>query len=187
MSMTPRGWSISGLAVELGRDRRTIAAAVANLQPCGRNARSTLYRIADVVEVLTAQAVTDPGSFDDARTRKMAADAVLAEIEVAKARGDVVSLDVVSRIAADDYAALRAKLLGLPDKMAPLCHTEPTVEGKRELLRRCVVEALEELSADEPGDPGFDDDPGEPGGGRAPSGAGRIPAASAGSQSQRLG
>ena len=187
MSMTPRGWSISGLAVELRMDRRTVAARIANLQPIGQNARSKLYSLADVVEVLTAAAVVDPTSFEDARTRKMAADAVLAEIEVAKARGDVVSLDVVERVTADEFAAMRAKLLGLPDKMAPLCQTASDIEEVRELLRRCVVEALEELSADDLGDVGIADDPGEPGEGDPPPRRLRVPAPAAGVDAQPLG
>lgn len=152
MAMTPRGWSISALAVELRMDRRTVAGIVARLKPTGESGKAKLYAMADVVEAKVASGAPAPTDFDEAKARKMSADAILAEIEVAKARGEVVSLSVVEKVAADEYAALRAKLLSLPDKMAPLCETTPGVDGKRELLRRCVVEALEELSADDAGD-----------------------------------
>ena len=84
------------------------------------------------------------------KARLVRARALIAEMDLMKARGEVVSLAMVERVAGDEYAVLRSRLLGLPDKMAALCETTPGVDGKRELLRRCVVEALEELSADHP-------------------------------------
>jgi hypothetical protein len=187
MSMVPRGWSISALAVELRMDRRTVAQRIADLKPVSETGRAKLYSLADVFEAIAAGAASTPTNFEDAKTRKMAADAVLAEIEVSKARGRVVSTDIAERAAAEAYAAVRAKLLGLPDKMAPLLETTPGTEGKRELLRRAVAEALEELSADDTGHVGLADDPDGEGEGGSRTREGDVPASSAGPVGKRVG
>nr|BDD47098.1 hypothetical protein 15 [Desulfobulbaceae bacterium] len=55
--MQPQKWSVSGLSVELGRDRRTIDRAIADahIEPVDKQGKSKLYRMADVVEALYAK------------------------------------------------------------------------------------------------------------------------------------
>ena len=43
-------------------------------------------------------------------------------------------------------ARLRARLLVLPDRLAPLCHEETTIAGIRDQIRKAVREALDELA-----------------------------------------
>jgi hypothetical protein len=43
-------------------------------------------------------------------------------------------------------ARLRARLLVLPDRLAPLCHEETTIAGVRDQIRKAVREALDELA-----------------------------------------
>src|SRR5438132_1368354 len=54
MSMTPRGWSISALAVELGADRRTIARAIADagVRSVDETGGAALYGLRDVLDAL---------------------------------------------------------------------------------------------------------------------------------------
>src|SRR3954449_7350596 len=52
MAMRPRLWTISGLAVELGRDRRTIAKALARVPPAGRVGGHDAWRMADALQAL---------------------------------------------------------------------------------------------------------------------------------------
>lgn len=146
MAMTPKGWSISALAVEFRMDRRTVAGKIADIEPVSETGSAKLYRLADVAEALVGGG--KPANFEDAKTRKMSADAVLAEIEVARARREVASLSIISHVVADEYSAVRAKMLGLPDKLAPLLEASDGIDEKREILRRGVHEALEELSSD---------------------------------------
>jgi hypothetical protein len=143
MTMTPKGWSISALAVELGRDRRTIAAACAALAPSGKTTKGDLYRLSDVVEALGTNA--KPKSYEDAKTRKMAADAELAELELQRERGEVVPISEVAEAIGDEYAATRAKLLSIPTKLAPRIALENSEAACRELLAREITEALNEL------------------------------------------
>lgn len=146
MAMTPQGWSISAIAVELGRDRRTVAAACANVEPCGSDRRGKLYRLADVVPLLVTSG--RPADVDEAKARKLAAEAELAEIELAKARGELVPIDAVAKAVTDEYAATRAKLLALPSKLAPLVAIEDREAACRDAIERGITEALDELSRD---------------------------------------
>ena len=150
MSMTPQLWSISALAVELGMDRRTIAKRIAHVKAAGETAAGKQYRLADVIRAMTDAAAADkaPADYEDAKTRKMTADAVLAEIEVAKARGEVVEIDTMAAAVSEQYATVRARLLALPSKMAPLVVTAKDPTEARDMLERAVVEALEELTLD---------------------------------------
>lgn len=144
--MTPKGWSISALAVEFRLDRRTVAGRVADIEPVSETGNAKLYRLADVAGVLVGDG--KPADFEDARTRKMSADAILAELEVAKARREVAAIGIIAGVVADEYGAVRAKMLGIPDKMAPILDTTEGADAKRELLRAAIHEALEELSSD---------------------------------------
>lgn len=157
MAMTPQGWSISAMAVELGRDRRTIAAAVADILPISTAASGNLYRLS---EVLAAMGGTRPTN-EDARNRKLVAEAELAEIEIGKARGELIEITQVARMVSDEYSAVRAKLLSLPDKLAPLVAMETTEAPCRAAIARGITEALDELiGAVAPGDAdGVDESP----------------------------
>jgi len=52
MSMQPQTWSISGLAVELGMDRRTLAKRLAHVPPVTGTGRRKRWRLADVLAEL---------------------------------------------------------------------------------------------------------------------------------------
>lgn len=56
----------------------------------------------------------EPADYEKARARKMAAEAMLAEIELATARGQLVPLDVAEATAAELADRLRAVLINLP-------------------------------------------------------------------------
>jgi hypothetical protein len=172
--MTPQGHSISALAVELGRDRRTIAQACANLTPVGRQGKAELYRMSDVVVALTP-AGTQSGTIDEARIRKITADAALAELQLERERGEVVRIEDVAKAIGDEYAAVRAKLLSIPTKLAPRIALEDGEAACRDLLAREITEALNELIGG-----GFEEgSPGEPEAAADPDGermGGPVPA-----------
>lgn len=94
------------------------------------------------------QGDTSQLDIDEARRRKLAAEAAMMELDLAKRRGEVIEIEQVAAIMGDDYANVRAKLLSLPTKLAPmLVGIEDTLECKA-LIERGVTEALEELTAD---------------------------------------
>jgi hypothetical protein len=55
MAMTPTLHTISGLAVELGRDRRTIAKIVQNVPPAGKRGGHDAWLLRDVVDEIERQ------------------------------------------------------------------------------------------------------------------------------------
>src|ERR1043165_7652711 len=100
------------------------------------------------------QAIGDTSSLDieEARRRKIAAEAALCELELSKQRGEVVSLSVVANVIGDQLSACKAKLLSIPSKVSPLVATTGDVQECRDLLDSAVREALDEITGlDGPG------------------------------------
>ena len=89
-------------------------------------------------------------SYDEARTRKVNAEAEIAELELAKVRGDLVVVDDVVQVWAEVVSALKGKLLSIPTKAAPVVSAEPDAGICQAILEDLVNEALEELSNYDP-------------------------------------
>lgn len=104
--------------------------------------------------------------YDVARTRKMEADAAIAEIELMKAQKLLVKADDVEKVWSSILFAVRAKLLAIPSKTAPVLALESDMAVIKDILDNAVAEALGELSGYDPAiDPvaitGIDAGPGE--------------------------
>lgn len=84
--------------------------------------------------------------YDAARTRKMNADAEIAEMELAQLRLKLCNTEDVIKAWADVLNACRAKFLGLPTKLAPVVATEDDAGVVKQLLEDQIHEALSELS-----------------------------------------
>lgn len=158
--MQAKLWSISGLAVELARDRRSLASALEGLEPdetgkdgAGRMMRR--YRMARVVEHLFGRSRGEAldGSYERARRDKETADKLA--LENALRRGELAEVSQVQSTWADHIAAARAKLLSMPTKLGPqLTHVaDPNIIAGR--IRAEVYAAINELAAWEP--PASDD------------------------------
>jgi phage terminase Nu1 subunit (DNA packaging protein) len=104
------------------------------------------WREAKVAE----NAIGDTSSLDidEARRRKLAAEAAMVELDLAKRKGEVIEIEAVAGVVGDDYANVRAKLLSLPTKLAPQLIGIDDVATCKALIERGVSEALEELTAD---------------------------------------
>lgn len=89
-------------------------------------------------------------SYDEARTRKVNAEAELAELELKKVHGELVVADDVISAWNDVLAALKSKLLAIPTKAAPIVSAEVTTGGCQSILEDLINEALEELSNYDP-------------------------------------
>jgi hypothetical protein len=106
------------------------------------------WREQELVRVAVKDA--NPGDLDSARTRKANAEAELAEIEVAKARGEVVSVADYEAALARVLDRLTARLRALPVRLAHLgSDAEAAAEAEAE---RIVVElsTFDEDVIDEP-------------------------------------
>ena len=89
-------------------------------------------------------------SYDEARTRKVNAEAEIAEIELKKIHGELVVAEDVVSAWNDVLAALKAKLMSIPVKGAPIVSAESSTNVCKSVLEDLISEALEELSNYDP-------------------------------------
>ncbi len=89
-------------------------------------------------------------SYDEARTRKVNAEAEIAEMELAKVRNQLVIVEDVVKAWTDTLANLKAKLTNVPSKAAPIVASESDAGVIQAMLADLMNEALEELSNYDP-------------------------------------
>ena len=88
----------------------------------------------------------------EARRRKLAAEASLAEHELALKQGTAVQIEDAVKVWGDQVSAARARLLGIGHKLAPLTAVETDPLTCQVLIDGAVHEALAELSQFDPGE-----------------------------------
>jgi phage terminase Nu1 subunit (DNA packaging protein) len=96
---------------------------------------------------LAVRAQAGAPDFGVERARLIKAKADIAEMEASGRRGELLPAAAVEAAWTAVLARLRARLLVLPDRLAPLCHEETTIAGVRDQIRKAVREALDELAA----------------------------------------
>lgn len=97
--------------------------------------------------------MSENGSFltyDEARTRKVAAEAEIAELELAKIRNDLAIVADVVKAWEDVLSAMKAKLLAIPTKVGPALAVEDDASVIQSRLEDEIKECLDELSAYDP-------------------------------------
>ena len=152
MGMIRQLWSVNGLSVELGVDRRTLSKRLSGLHPDGEGIEGgkTVRRwhlmhvlkhlqAADRVTAAEGQAVLA------GRARLTRARARRAELEVAALERDLLPVDQVVEGWQQLVAAFRARCLAMPSRLAPQLAMRETREIQA-VLTAAVREALTELS-----------------------------------------
>ncbi len=86
-------------------------------------------------------------SLDEARRRKLTAEAELAELDLSKEQGKVVAIEETEISWTEVLGAVRSKILSLPTTMAAQVAVETDQKIVKELLTNAVEQALTELSA----------------------------------------
>ncbi len=89
-------------------------------------------------------------SYDEWRTRKVAAEAQVAELELARIQGTLCLTEDVTKAWETVLHACKAKFLAMPTKTAPLLANEIDVAAIQIILEEQVKEALSELSNYQP-------------------------------------
>lgn len=119
----------------------------------GARGRQASYNTAAVVQwreeqaALAASGDTSAMDMEEARRRKLAAEAALAEMELATKRGEYVLVDEVGAVVESEYSTIRANFMSMPgDVAADLEHLQ--AHEIEELLATKVAEILNELAAD---------------------------------------
>lgn len=140
----------------------------------GGRGKPSMYRAADVIRwredraKLAATGDLAQMDMDEARRRKLAAEAAMAELVLDQKRGDVVLVALVEKEVGDCFSTLRARLLALGSALAPRLELAPDTAAIREIVDDAVIEVLDDISGTAlafTGDAGVDDpegfDPGE--------------------------
>lgn len=87
-------------------------------------------------------------SLEDARKRKLNAEAELAEIQLAQARADVVSVEEVQSQWDSVLSSVRTRILAVPTKLAPRVSVETELATVKDIIEDGIFEALGEIARD---------------------------------------
>jgi phage terminase Nu1 subunit (DNA packaging protein) len=113
----------------------------------GDDAREDAVReIAQEIEREDGAEGADAQSYYAARTRREIAQARQAELALARELGEVVSAAEIKRAQYRRYRAVRDKLLGLADRLAPELAVLGDARAVYDTLRRAIKETLVELA-----------------------------------------
>jgi phage terminase Nu1 subunit (DNA packaging protein) len=115
-----------------------------------------------VADAISSVQPPAPDDMYEAERRRAIADAELAEIKVAKAKGELVDASAAAHEASRTMDRIGARLRSIPGEFAPQITAPLSMPEAVAILRRLVVTALSGVQADFASD--ADDDPSEPAG-----------------------
>ena len=136
---TIRAWERQGCPVEVKSSKRGVPSQ---------------YRVSDVVRWreeqarLAASGDLDAMDMEEARRRKLAAEAATAELALARAKGEVVDLVLVTREVYGALANCRARIMTVGAKVAPRLEFAEDIAARKEIVDDAIIEALDEISGD---------------------------------------
>src|SRR3712207_3463861 len=149
MSMTRALYSLSALSTELGKDRRTIARALATVPPDGKvSGHAAWYMLTAIAALGWIGRKSDGERLDpeQERARKDKAIADLHELKLAVMRREYFSGAVTTKLVVVVFTRVRTKLLGLSHNVPPFLTGLIPHQAIYGVLERGVHEALAELS-----------------------------------------
>jgi len=88
-----------------------------------------------------------PPDLEEAKARKLSAEAELAEYQLAQARGEFIAVADLDAKVGPMLDTFRAKLLAIPGRLAPHVVACRDIADARDLLERELAMVLAELSA----------------------------------------
>jgi phage terminase Nu1 subunit (DNA packaging protein) len=140
------------LAKILGKDEKTIFRMSKEGLPIkaqGQRGVRSKYDTEEVIDWLVKKS-SNGKEMENARIRLTLAQANKAELEVMELEGSLIPIEHVQDLWADIVKRVRAKLLSLPSRMAPQVSQVKNGKEAERVLKKCVHEALNELTAYEP-------------------------------------
>lgn len=147
--MIAKDWTLSGLSVELGIDRRTLAKRLEGLTPASQRRvgkrTERYYRMAAVLEHL-ANPEGETLDLTQERAKLARLQSQKIEIELGLLRGEVVRMPIVEQHWQGMVAAMRARLLALPARAAAMVSAPEKLQQTTSTLQDLIHEALEEIS-----------------------------------------
>ena len=138
-----------------GTHRQTVVAWVKRGMPYitkGGRGKEYEFDSTEIAEWKEKQAIknaigdTHSVDSDELKQRKLAAETSIAEIEAAKARGEVIELEAITKVITDDYMTLKQRLRQIPQRLAPLVVGETDELLVKQTISEEIDDALTELS-----------------------------------------
>ena len=147
MAMTARLWSISAAAVELGRDRRTVASALAKVAADGQEGKNNAWYLRTIINALSGnRGDGEVLDYEAERARKTKEEADAQEMKNALMRRELLRREDVDAAVTAAFARVRARMLAVPPKVAPQVVTDGEPAIAERTVRAAINEALLELS-----------------------------------------
>lgn len=150
--------SITEISKITGMDRRAITLALADLESEKGNKGAVLYETQQAMPMLYTGSADSPRDLTKERARLTHHQANIAELDEDVRRGVLVDRDAVVIEVSEALANMRAKLLNIPHKVAPVIVAVEDLHEIKAVLESAVHEALTELYnqyvSDEPGSAG---------------------------------
>ncbi|MEN9901634.1 MAG: hypothetical protein RL651_298 [Pseudomonadota bacterium] len=104
------------------------------------------YALGQAIRGLLDNAANNASELQRERTRKMAADADLAELEYAKQKNLVASIDQVERMVSSAFAQVRASIRKVPERTVAQLIGETDERRFKTVLLEEIDQALEALA-----------------------------------------
>ncbi len=130
-------------------DVRTIQRWTKAGMPRAGASRSSKYDLAKCIawrreqDRKEAEDLRHPKTFEEARARKMAAEAELAELDVMERRGELGTVEEMDEVITTGFGRMRAYGLGVPSRHARDFVGFKTVTAARNALRDLIVELFD--------------------------------------------
>jgi hypothetical protein len=146
MAMAPQDFTIHGLSIEFGLHKEVVAQRLREVEPRRIDGKTRFYRISDVAKYLVGKSAVAEGEPDRAKAeaRRALAEAEIAEAKSAQIKGELAPVEETATELERAFTAVRARLLSIPPKLAPILAPENPARA-RVVLERAVLEALAEL------------------------------------------
>ncbi len=132
MAMTPQLWSISGIATELGVDRRRVGRALSDIPPDEGEGKGKRWRMASVAAAVFG---SDDLDLSKERAKLARSQRVGHDLKNDIAAGELIKADEAERAWADFLRSVRSRVLAVPSRA-------------RQRLRHLTAADIETLDAE---------------------------------------
>ena len=136
-------FTANGIRSELGISGYKLNDTLAKVESVGEDRGHKLYLMKDVVKALYENKTI---SLDEARKRKLSAEAELQELELKKQKGILIPLELIEQQWSSIVHSCKQKMRSIPNKLAPILAVESNIEVCKNLLNKEIHLALDELS-----------------------------------------
>jgi phage terminase Nu1 subunit (DNA packaging protein) len=138
----PQEWTIYGLSIETGIDRKTLGRLLENAEPVTKGNRD-YYKMRQVCDALRGGGIK---AQEQERTRLYRNQADHEELRVAEKSRQLIPVSEVDEVWGEIAIAIKSKLLAMPARIAQVALAASSLREVEEAIRVEIYSALNELS-----------------------------------------